>query len=160
MWGNDLVFAIGRISITSEIADWGLRHHMMLLSCHDDVIKWKHFPRYWPFVRGIHLSPVNSPHKGKWRGAVMFTLICPRINGWVSNCEAGDLSRNRSHYDVIVMNKAIAVCAVPWPVMQEVFPCYDVSIEKLFGTRQTYACIYHFTLFVFWDASSYLTNIL
>ena len=31
--------------------------------CHDDVIKWKHFPRYWPFVRGIHRSPVNSPHK-------------------------------------------------------------------------------------------------
>ena len=31
---------------------------------HDDVIEWKHFPRYWPFVRGIHLSPVNSPHKG------------------------------------------------------------------------------------------------
>ena len=30
---------------------------------HDDVIKWKHFPRYWPFVRGIHRSPVNSPHK-------------------------------------------------------------------------------------------------
>ena len=29
----------------------------------DDVIKWKHFPRYWPFVRGIHRSPVNSPHK-------------------------------------------------------------------------------------------------
>ena len=22
------------------------------------------FPRYWPFVRGIHWSPVNSPHKG------------------------------------------------------------------------------------------------
>ena len=32
---------------------------------HDDVIKWKHFPRYWPFVRGIHPSPVNSPHKGQ-----------------------------------------------------------------------------------------------
>ena len=29
---------------------------------HDDVIKWKHFPRYWPFVRGIPRSPVNSPH--------------------------------------------------------------------------------------------------
>ena len=29
--------------------------------CHDDVIKWKHFPRYWPFARGIHRSPVNSP---------------------------------------------------------------------------------------------------
>ena len=48
---------------------------------HDDVIKWKHFPRYWPFVRGIHRCPVNSPHKGQSRGALMFTLICARING-------------------------------------------------------------------------------
>ena len=48
---------------------------------HDDVIKWKHFPRYWPFVRGIHRSPVNSPHKGQWRGALMFTLSCVWING-------------------------------------------------------------------------------
>ena len=30
---------------------------------HDDVIKWKHFPRYWPFVQGILQWPVNSPHK-------------------------------------------------------------------------------------------------
>ena len=43
---------------------------------HDDVIKWKHFPRYWPFVRGIHRSPVNSPHKGQWRGDLVFSLIC------------------------------------------------------------------------------------
>ena len=71
--------------------------------CHDDVIKWKHFPRYWPFVREIHRSPVNSPHKGQWRGALMFTLICARINGWVNNREAGDLRRYRAHYDVIVM---------------------------------------------------------
>ena len=28
---------------------------------HDDVIKWIHFPHYWPFARGIHRSPVNSP---------------------------------------------------------------------------------------------------
>ena len=70
---------------------------------HDDVIKWRHFPRYWPFVRRIHRSPVNSPHKGQWRGALMFTLICARIKGWVNNCEAGDLRRNRAHYDVIVM---------------------------------------------------------
>ena len=39
---------------------------------HDDVIRWKHFPRYWHFVRGIHWSPVNSPNKGQWRGALMF----------------------------------------------------------------------------------------
>ena len=75
---------------------------------HDDVIKWKHFPRYWPFVRGIHRSPVNSPHKGQWRGALMFSLICVWINDWVNNGEAGDLRRYRAHYDVTVM-----ICS--WP---------------------------------------------
>ena len=73
------------------------------VSCHDDVIKWRHFPRYWPFVRGIHRSPVNSPHKGQWRGALMFSLVCVWINGWVNNREAGDLRRHCAHCDVIVM---------------------------------------------------------
>ena len=45
---------------------------------YDDVIKWKHLPRYWPFVRGIHQSPVNSPHKGQWRGALIFFYL--RLN--------------------------------------------------------------------------------
>ena len=70
---------------------------------HDDVIKWKHFSRYWPFVRGIHRSPVNSPHKDQWRGALIFSLICVWINGLVNNRKAGDLRRSRAHYDVIVM---------------------------------------------------------
>ena len=70
---------------------------------HDDVIKWKHFPRYWPFVRRIHRYPVNSPHKGQWRGALMFSLNCVWINGWVNNREAGDLRRYHAHYDVTVM---------------------------------------------------------
>ena len=70
---------------------------------HDGVIKWKHFPRYWPFVRGIHRTPVNSPHKGQWRGALMFSLVCTRINGWVNNGEAGDFRRHHAHYDVTVM---------------------------------------------------------
>ena len=39
---------------------------------HDDIIKWKHFPHHWPLVRGIYQSPVNSPHKGQWCGALMF----------------------------------------------------------------------------------------
>ena len=71
---------------------------------HDDVIKWKHFPRYWPFMWGIHWSPVNSPHKGQWRGALMFSLICAWINGWVSNIEASDLRCHHAHYDVTVMD--------------------------------------------------------
>ena len=70
---------------------------------HDDVIKWKHFSRYWPFVRGIHRSPVDFPHKDQWRGALMFSLICVWINVWVNNREASDLRRYRAHRDVIVM---------------------------------------------------------
>ena len=85
---------------------------------HDDVIKWKHFPRYWPFVRGIHRSPVNSLHKGRWPGALMFSFICARIHDWVNNREAGDLKRHRAHYDVIVMIRRY-LCVAMW-LMQEV----------------------------------------
>ena len=70
---------------------------------HDDDIKWKHFPRNWPFVREIHRSPVNFPHKGQWRGALMFSLIYAWTHDWVNNREAGDLRRQHGHYDVIVM---------------------------------------------------------
>ena len=71
---------------------------------HDDVIKCKHFTRYWPFVRGIHRSLANSPHKGQWRRALMFSLICVWINDWANNREAGVLRRYRAHYDIIVMD--------------------------------------------------------
>ena len=72
----------------------------------NDVIKWKHFPCYWPFVRGIHRSPVNSPHKGQWCGVLIFSLICAWMNGWVNKREAGDLRRHEAHYNVIVMHFA------------------------------------------------------
>ena len=78
---------------------------------HDEVIKWELFPRYLPFVRGIHRSPVNSPHKGQWRGALMFSLICACINDWVNNSEVGDLRRYRTHYDVTVVS---CLCPIHW----------------------------------------------
>ena len=71
---------------------------------HDDVTKWKNFPRYWLFVQGIHRSPVNSPHKGQWRWALVFSLICAWINDWVNTRKAGDLRRHCAHHDVIVMD--------------------------------------------------------
>ena len=87
-----------------EIAYILATNNLACTMCHqDDDIKWNHFPRCWPFVRGIHRSPVNSPHKGQWRGALMFPLICAWTNAWMNNREAGDLRRNRAHYDVIVM---------------------------------------------------------
>ena len=76
---------------------------------HDDVIKWKLFratgSTSLAFVRGIHRGPGNSPRKGLWRRALMVSLISSWINGWVKNCEASDLRRHRTHYDVIVMMK-------------------------------------------------------
>ena len=70
---------------------------------HDDVIEWKHFSRNWNFVRGIHRSPVNSIHKGQWRGALLFSLTFAWTNGWVNNRDAGDLGRQCAHYDATVM---------------------------------------------------------
>ena len=93
----------------------GLIHDIFLWNCscvnatHDNVIKWKHFPRCWPFVRGIHRFPVNSPHKGQCRGALMFSLICVGINGCVNNREAGDLRRYRASYDVIIMRTSLMI---------------------------------------------------
>ena len=92
---TSMAVGINRVEVTTWMSEYILPH--------DDVIKWKHFLRHWPFVRGIHRSPVHSPHKGHWRGALMFSLICVWINGWVNNGEAGDLRRYRAHYDVTVM---------------------------------------------------------
>ena len=86
---------------------FGMYRHMWkmlrVIPLADDVIKWKHFLRYKPFVRGIHRSPVNSPYKSQWRGVLMFSSIWAQINGWVNNGEAGDVRRHRAHYDVTVM---------------------------------------------------------
>ena len=79
-------------------------HIIPTTQSHDDVIKWKHFPRYLSFVRGIHRWPVNSPHKGQWRRALMFSLICAWINYWVNSREAGDLRCHHAHYDIIIMH--------------------------------------------------------
>ena len=74
---------------------------------YDDVIKWKHFPPYWPFVRGIHRWPVNSPYKGHWHGALIVSLIYPSTNGWVNNPDTGDLKRHSAHYDVTVVETTV-----------------------------------------------------
>ena len=74
-----------------------------VLDSHDDVIKLKHFPRYWPFVRGIYRSSVNSPRKDQWIGDLICSLICAWINSWVNNRDVGDLRRHRARYDVSVM---------------------------------------------------------
>ena len=64
------------------------------LPIHDDVIKWKHFPYYWTFVRD----------KGQWHGALfLIFFIWAWTNGLVNNGDADDLRRHRAHYDVTLM---------------------------------------------------------
>ena len=105
---------------------------------YDDVIKWKHFPRYWPFVQGIHRSPVSSPHKGQWRRAFKFSLICSWINGWVNNGEAGKLRRHRARYDVIVMDWCVRTTV---PIAK---PKYMIFILWILHslTGKTYGLLY------------------
>ena len=104
MWKtrNCLPYIINSVAVDGLTTQW-VCVLVAMFWFHDDVIKWKHFSRYWPFVRGIHRCPVNYPHKGQWRGTAMFSLICAWINGWVNNHKAGDLRRHRAHYDVNVM---------------------------------------------------------
>ena len=90
---NNVWSSVVLSSLTRE-----LRHYRKA-TLHDDVIKRKHFPRYWPSVRGIHRSPVNSPHKGQWRFGVFFDL---RLNkrlwkqawGWWLVTTSGPLWRH------------------------------------------------------------------
>ena len=101
-WCNQTSIAAAASTSHAKIA-----HHTwsnLIENTQEDVIKRKHFPRYWTFVRGIHRSPVDSPHKGQWRGTLMFSFIYAWTNGWVNNRDAGDLRHHRAHYDVTVMS--------------------------------------------------------
>ena len=54
--------------------------HMLLPKGNTTQPWWRHqmetFSTILDFMRGIHRSPVNSPHKGQWSEALMFSLIC------------------------------------------------------------------------------------
>ena len=85
-FGVNLMSHVALLAITTT--DISVTYHFIQITAihlHDHVIKWKHFQRYWPFLRGIHRSPVNSPHKGQCRGALMFSLDCAWTNDWVNN---------------------------------------------------------------------------
>ena len=98
---------------------------------HDEVIKWKHFPRFWPFVRGIRRSQVNSPHKGQWRGALIFSLICAWTNSWANTGHAGDLRHHRAHYAVIV-NVKLFLCTWSSRTATKLYIRYDILFQYMF----------------------------
>ena len=100
----------------------------MMTSSNENIFRVKN----WPFVRGIPRSPMNSPHKGQWRGTLMFSLIWFLIKGWVNNREAGDLRRYRAHYDVIVM-----VWNIVRNIPREEYSLQDIGLNpRIFLTRK------------------------
>ena len=87
--------------------------------------------RYWPFVRGIHRSPVDSPHKGQWRTVLIFSLIFAWTNGRANNRDTDYLRRHRAHYDVTVMGTTrLIFCALSCVIMSpSYFPVWEMNTE-------------------------------
>ena len=101
--------------VTTKLSNWW----SFVLSGSQRFASWWHhqmktFSALLALCAGNHRSPVNSPHKGHWREALMFPLICAWINCWANNREAGDLRRHCAHYDVIVMFLLCFVVACHW----------------------------------------------
>ena len=67
------------------------------------IIKWKHFPRYWPFVRGIHRSPGGFPSQRPVTRSFDVFFDLGLNDGWTNSRDAGDLRRHHAHYEVSVM---------------------------------------------------------
>ena len=119
---------------------------------HDDFIKWKHFPRYWPFVRGIDRSLVTlsfdvfsdlrpnkwlskqsrhqwfeMPLHSLWRHHNMYFFI--RTMGSVSlffwllpKNFCSSWNRKYLHFDSLAPSDTI--CNRTWPTLVQVMACF------------------------------------
>ena len=118
------------------------------------------FPRYWPFVRRVHRSPVNSTHKGQCRGPSCFGMICAWTKGWVNNLDAGGLRCNRAHYSVTL---TIATTRSFASLLPTVYPkkyahgfvvfCFVVVMQSfIMNSHEVFIHIYSAVLIhSFWD---------
>ena len=91
---------------------------------------------------------VNSPHKGQWRRAIMFSLTCVWINGWVNNREAGDWRRHRAHYDVIVVTLLEfrkGICEFKSTTIYYILECSFCDTLKWFVFLLTYGSLTEIT---------------
>ena len=88
----------------SIIQSWPPCNHVMMTLSNGNF-----FLSYRPFVWGIHRSPVDSPNKGQWRRALMFSLICAWTNSLANNRDVSDLRCHCAHYDVTVMSVSISL---------------------------------------------------
>ena len=102
----------GQVIIRNDICVMKLQNGVKWGRLFLPVPRWRHQMDTFSVLLALCAgnSPVNSPHKGQWRGALMFSLISAWLNGRVDNREAGDLRRHRAHYDVTVMPMPAGFC--------------------------------------------------
>ena len=141
----------------------------------DDVIKWKLFPRYWPFARWIHRSPVNSPHKGQGHGALMFSLIWAWMNkplskqlwGWWFETPSRSLWRhcndvfhqNRPYLHVLVVStgqpliRSVILCSCISNIQENDIKWYMVMYCSLIAAHKRFLSIHRL-----WSDTAYALN--
>ena len=64
-------------------------------ACYRDVMTWKCFMHYWPFVKGIHL--VDSLHKGPVMHNIDVSLMLARTNCYANSGMGSDLRCHNAH---------------------------------------------------------------
>ena len=112
-----------------------VRYHSSYQACHGDVIKWKHFLRYWllcgEFTGRWWIPLTKASDAQLW----CFLLICAWTNGWVNNWDAGDLRHHRTQYDVAVM----------WQL------CWSVHLDNFLFFVEYIFTIHHVHIFLPYD---------
>ena len=99
----------------------------------------KTFSALVAYCGGIYRWRMNSPHKGRWRVTLMFSLICARTSGWVNNRDAGDFGRHHAHYEVTVM------------IISTSLASYGVSIVNILGESRSWCngIVLYFLVYLF-----------
>ena len=92
---------------------------------------WRHqleiFSGLWAFLRGIHRSPVNCPHKYPQCG---FFKFCDWTNDWANNRDAVDLRRHHAHYDVTVMFNGNSCMFIQKMVVNHYLQCFRHLVRR------------------------------
>ena len=161
MWRSPALTIRHKICLLVRVGHGAKRRALCLnLTSHLAVSWWRHqmetFSALLVICMGIHRSPVNSPHKGQWHGALMFSLICTRINGWVNTGEAGDLRRYRAHYDVTVMCTCIACVTIQY--MRYLLYCLVMLVSSVWCIGMIIVPFKVTTLVVWWTMIRILTS--
>ena len=120
----------GHQYVLNVLYESSLRNYWKKMYCHLHPWWNKGFDNYsYPHkISDIITDHLNSPHKGQWHGALMFSLISAWKNAWVNNRVAGELLRRDAHHDVTVM-ECVYVNVTIYPVIH--FECHIYTIAVL-----------------------------